>query len=158
MNYWSIYDYSLTIWGSLRSPLYCINHYTDIYGFIPPRKDSYIHYINNKIYLQVIDKNCIHDLKQDFEKTKNYWRKYVAKHNIINLPEAESEIRSKIEKIYKRTILLYPLLVNYETGGISAAAEVDENYSKSGRYSYCWPRDALHITKAMATLGMDKEV
>lgn len=98
------------------------------------------------------------DLKQDFEKTKNYWRKYVAKHNIINLPEAESEIRSKIEKIYKRTILLYPLLVNYETGGISAAAEVDENYSKSGRYSYCWPRDALHITKAMATLGMDKEV
>ena len=27
----------------------------------------YIHYINNKIYLQVIDKNCIDNLKQDFD-------------------------------------------------------------------------------------------
>ena len=27
----------------------------------------YIHYINNKIYLQVMNKNCIDDLKQDFD-------------------------------------------------------------------------------------------
>ena len=74
------------------------------------------------------------------------------------MPEIKNEKQKQIEKIYKRTILLYPLLINYETGGISAAAEVDESYSKSGRYSYCWPRDAIHITRAMNILGMDREV
>ena len=54
--------------------------------------------------------------------------------------------------------MLFPLLYNNETGGISAAAEVDENYTKCGRYSYCWPRDAIFITKAMYKLGMEKEV
>ncbi len=98
------------------------------------------------------------DFKQDLLKTKNYWKKYVANHNKIIFPENKSELKDKIEKIYKRTILLYPLLINYETGGISAAVEIDEDYSKSGRYSYCWPRDALQINKAMEIIGMDKEI
>ena len=62
-----------------------------------------------------------------------------------------------MDKIYKRTILLYPLLSNEKTGGISAAIEVDEDRNFCGRYSYCWPRDAVFITKAMDILKMDKE-
>ena len=46
---------------------------------------------------------------------------------------------------------------NEETGGIAAAIEVDEKREKSGRYSYCWPRDAVFITKAFDELYMYKE-
>lgn len=49
------------------------------------------------------------------------------------------------------------MLINQETGGISAAVEVDENMTKCGRYSYCWPRDAVFITKALDSLKMLKE-
>lgn len=74
------------------------------------------------------------------------------------MPEPINEKEKKIKKIYERSILLFPLLYNNETGGIAAAAEVDEIRSKCGGYSYCWPRDAVFITKAMYRLGMDKEV
>ena len=56
-----------------------------------------------------------------------------------------------------RTILLFPLLLNEETGGVSATIEVDENRERSGRYSYCWTRDAVFITKAFDELNMKKE-
>ena len=33
--------------------------------------------------------------------------------------------------------------------------EVDEQRQKSGRYAYCWPRDAVYITKALDILKME---
>ena len=98
------------------------------------------------------------DIDEALEDTKKYWKSYIKKHNKLNLIEPINEKENKIKKIYERSILLFPLLYNNETGGISAAAEVDEEYSKCGRYSYCWPRDAIFIAKAMYKLGMDKEV
>lgn len=97
------------------------------------------------------------DYKKELEKTKRYWRKYVKDHDTIKLINSNSEYMNKIKKIYKRTILLYPLLTNYLTGGISAAVEIDENRTKCGRYSYCWPRDAIYITNALDILNMQKE-
>ncbi len=98
------------------------------------------------------------DVSKQIEDTKKYWKNYVKKHSVIDLVDPINEKERKIKKIYERSILLFPLLYNNETGGISAAAEVDEGYSKCGRYSYCWPRDAVFITKGMYKLGMDKEV
>ena len=43
------------------------------------------------------------------------------------------------------------------TGGIIAAVEVDEERDKCGRYAYCWPRDAVFITKAYDIIGMEEE-
>lgn len=63
----------------------------------------------------------------------------------------------KIYEIYKRSILLFPLLTNQETGGVIASPEIDEERTRCGRYAYCWPRDAVFITKAMDILNMDKE-
>jgi len=65
--------------------------------------------------------------------------------------------KEKIYDIYKRSILLFPLLTNSETGGIIASAEVDENFTQCGRYAYCWTRDAIFITTAMDLLKMEKE-
>ena len=97
------------------------------------------------------------DYKKELDKTKKYWEKYVKEHDTIKLINSNTEYMKKIEKIYKRTILLYPLLTNHLTGGISAAIEIDEDRTKCGRYSYCWPRDGIFITNALDILGMEKE-
>ena len=36
--------------------------------------------------------------------------------------------------------------------------EIDENKTKCGRYAYCWPRDAVFITRSMEILNMNEEV
>ena len=97
------------------------------------------------------------DLKNEYTKTKNYWRKYVKAHDGLNLKEPQNSYEEKIQDIYYRSILLLPLLTNEETGGILAAAEIDENFTKCGRYAYCWPRDAAYITRAMDILKMEDE-
>ena len=97
------------------------------------------------------------DLQTEYTKTKNYWRKYLKAHDGLKLAEPKNSYEEKIAEIYYRTILLFPLLYNEETGGIIAAPEIDEDRTKCGRYAYCWPRDAAYITKAMDILNMQKE-
>ena len=40
---------------------------------------------------------------------------------------------------------------------MSAGIEIDEYKTKCGRYSYCWPRDAVFITKCQDIIGMEEE-
>lgn len=98
------------------------------------------------------------DFNTEYVKTKNYWRKYVKSHDGLKLKEPKNSYEEKIADIYYRSILLFPLLTNAETGGIIASAEIDEDFTKCGRYAYTWPRDAVFITKAMDVLGMKKDV
>jgi len=95
------------------------------------------------------------DAKKEFDSTKRYWHKYLKDHSTLDLEKFAST--PSVKKIFDRTILLFPLLVNSKTGGISAGIEIDEEKTKCGRYSYCWPRDAIFITNAMDTLNMTKE-
>lgn len=104
-----------------------------------------------------IDRITKIDLNKEYIQTKSYWRKYVKLHNGLNLKEPENSYEERIFEIYKRSILLFPLLTNEETGGIIASPEIDENFSKCGRYAYCWPRDAVFMTKAMDIVKMEKE-
>lgn len=124
--------------------------------------ELYIYIDDNKSGLYGIDKTIERIRKIDFkteqENTKKYWQKYLKSHDGLNLNLTDNLRNKKIEEIYNRTILLYPLLTNGETGGISAAVEVDEKLTKCGRYTYCWPRDAVFITNAMDILNMKKEV
>jgi len=121
----------------------------------------YIHRNSEKENIDNTKKEIIDIQKIDFEKeyqyAKTYWKKYLKMHSTINLIEVRNEYERKIENIYKRSILLFPLLTNVNTGGIIAAMEVDEELKHCGRYSYCWPRDAVFITKAMDILKMQKE-
>ena len=97
------------------------------------------------------------DFEKEYLETKTYWRKYIKKHNGLKLKEPQNSYEEKIYEIYRRSILLFPLLTNSETGGIIASPEIDENFTKCGRYDYCWPRDAVFVTKAMDILKMGKE-
>jgi len=104
-----------------------------------------------------IDRITRLDVSKEYQNTKNYWVKYVKNHNTLNLKEGKNSYEDKIYEIYKRSILLFPLLSNPETGGIIAAPEIDEDFTRCGRYAYCWTRDAVFITKALDILNMDKE-
>ena len=97
------------------------------------------------------------DFEKEYINTKAYWRKYVKEHNGLKIKEPENSYDEKIYEIYKRSILLFPLLTNADTGAIIASPEIDENFTKCGRYAYCWPRDAVFMTKAMDILKMNKE-
>lgn len=96
------------------------------------------------------------DIIKEFEDTKKYWRKYVKDYDKLKIDN--SDLNEKVKRIYKRSILLFSLLTNSETGGISAGVEVDEDKTKCGRYSYCWTRDAVFVTRAMDILGMKEDV
>ena len=111
------------------------------------------------------------DTNKALEKAKKYWRKYVKQHDGLKILEEGKQEKwkevlnshkqgefEKVKNIYTRTILLFPLLENHTTGGISAALEVDEEKDKSGRYSYCWPRDAVFTAKASDILKMYEDI
>lgn len=135
-------------------------------GILKPKEEKvleiyiYINDNNEKYKLDNIEEKIEQIRKIDYEKelvhTKKYWNKYVKDHTTLELKENTKQDK-KVKKIYNRTILLYPLLTNDTTGGISASVEIDENLTQCGRYSYCWPRDAVFITKALDILGMEKE-
>ena len=97
------------------------------------------------------------DVKKEINEVEDFWRDYVDKHCAVKLKDSEGDFNSKVMEIYNRTILLYPLLINYSTGGIAAALEADENREHSGGYRYCWPRDAIFITRAFDLLKMESE-
>jgi len=114
------------------------------------------------------------DVQKELIKTEKYWKNYVKEHDGLEIltkeekwqklitgkeiiDETSYEKYLQMKKIYVRSILLFPLLLNKETGGISAALEVDEEKDKSGRYSYCWPRDAVFTAKALNILNMHEE-
>lgn len=70
------------------------------------------------------------DLHSEYTKTKNYWRKYVKDHDGLAMKEPTNSYEEKLQDIYYRSILLFPLLTNYETGGIIASPEVDEDFTR----------------------------
>ncbi len=123
------------------------------------------------------------DVVKEEKDVEKYWNNYVKEHDGLKIlsqkeewkkklvgnnedisekvekenDEIISEKYEKIKQSYVRSILLFPLLSNRETGGISAAIEIDEERSKCGRYSYCWPRDAVFVTKALDLLNMTEQ-
>ncbi len=119
-----------------------------LYVYINDNKEKSINKIETEI--NKIKKINEQDIK---EENKKYWKNFVKNHDKLGINK--SDINEKIKKIFNRSVLLFDLLTNDETGGISAGFEVDEGKTKCGRYSYCWPRDAVFITKALDIVKME---
>lgn len=135
--------------------------------YIGMSDDSAILYTDvNEITIYIALENNLKDLlelvewckKQQetllYNSTKNYWTSYLKKFENNLLLKNVSKIKEK--EIIERTILMYALVTNSETGAVLASPDVDENFEKCGRYGYCWPRDALFINKALNVLGLKK--
>ena len=105
------------------------------------------------------------NVKKELKEVEKYWDGYVKDHDGLKIFSKQNlwqkvlkysnEQFKRLIEIYTRSILLFPLLVNQETGGIVAALEVDEEKDNCGRYSYCWPRDGVFINKALNILGIN---
>ena len=124
--------------------------------------DIYMYLLDNgQVTKEEMWKNIENIRKQDVAgeqiSVQKYWKKYVKDHINIELKEENSEYNQKFNQVYKRSILLFPLLTNKTTGGVAAAVEVDEDRTQCGRYGYCWPRDAVFITRAFDKVKMQKE-
>ena len=80
--------------------------------------------------------------------TVKYWHGFLAGARQIStgIPE--------VDRLYKRSMLVFALMTNKRTGALLAAPEVDEQFTRCGRYAYCWGRDAAFITTALDRCGL----
>lgn len=91
-------------------------------------------------------KNSNH--KMEFLNTQKYWQIFLEKSKGVNTGN------DNIDKLYKRSLLVFKLMSDEKTGGLLAAPEIDEEFTKCGRYAYCWGRDAAFITGALDKCGL----
>lgn len=85
------------------------------------------------------------------EDTAQYWTQLVQNAKRFNIDNIE------MLKLYKRSILMLKLIQDKQTGGILASAEIDEDFSRCGRYGYCWCRDAVYIAAALDECGLNDD-
>jgi glucoamylase len=85
---------------------------------------------------------------KDMDDAADFWRRYIDNARQINTGHPE------VDRLYKRSLLVFALMTNKRTGALLAAPEVDEQFTRCGRYAYCWGRDAAFITTALDKCGL----
>ncbi len=91
------------------------------------------------------------DPPSDLKATESYWTNYVKSARQIITGKTE------IDELYRRSLLVFALMRNKRTGALLAAPEIDESFTRCGRYAYCWGRDAAFITGALDKCGLSDE-
>lgn len=92
------------------------------------------------------------NVKEEYENTRQYWLNFLK--NARGLTTGDKNV----DELYKRSLLVFKLMSDEETGGLLASAEIDEGFTRCGRYAYCWGRDAAFITGALDAAGLTEEV
>src|SRR5579863_942352 len=57
------------------------------------------------------------------------------------------------ERLHQSSLMVLRLLTDRETGGMIAAPECDPDFTSSGGYGMCWPRDGAFISHALDLVG-----
>ncbi len=125
-------------------------------SFLPGEKKTFNLYLSAAHTLKDV-KNAAKKSKQldsdiELKKTIDYWHAFLKKSVVINTG------RSDLDDLYRRSLLVFKLMSDKKTGGLLAAPEIDEEFTKCGRYAYCWGRDAAFITEAMDKSGLHESV
>lgn len=81
-------------------------------------------------------------------ETTAYWHEFLAAAAPCPVEDPE------ISELYDRSLLMFKLMADEQTGSIIAAPEFDENFVRCGGYSFCWGRDAAFITTALDRAGL----
>lgn len=82
-----------------------------------------------------------------YNDTISYWHNYLKKGRQVNTGIID------IDNLYRRSLLTFKLLSDENYGGIVAAPEFDEKFSRCGGYGFCWGRDAAYIVIAIDKAG-----
>lgn len=83
------------------------------------------------------------------ELTRKYWHEFLKGCRLV---ESGDE---KADRLYRRSLLVFGLMSDRNTGGLLASPEIDEGFTQCGRYAYCWGRDAAFITHALDEAGLN---
>ncbi|PYG87984.1 oligosaccharide amylase [Ruminiclostridium sufflavum DSM 19573] len=83
-------------------------------------------------------------------QTEQYWKDFLNKANQIKSGN------DRLDSLYRRSLLVFRLMYDKKSGGLLAAPEVDEYFTRCGRYAYCWGRDAAFITGALDIAGLNE--
>ena len=98
-------------------------------------------------------KKLVHETKNSdvlelYKGTQEYWKNFLTSARQIKTGKRE------VDDLYKRSLLVFKLMADEKTGGLLAAPEIDEEFTRCGRYAYCWGRDAAFITGALDKAGL----
>ncbi|GBF34068.1 glucoamylase [Desulfocucumis palustris] len=91
------------------------------------------------------------DYSSHYDETKSYWNGWLASSPRVAGPETQPFA------LYNRSLLAIKLMSDKENGGSLAAPEFDSNYTASGGYGYCWPRDGMFVAAALDEAGFHHE-
>ncbi|PTX65004.1 oligosaccharide amylase [Melghirimyces profundicolus] len=81
------------------------------------------------------------------ESTLAWWKEYLARAKPVTTGD------ESIDRLYRRSLIIFKLMSDEEHGSLIAAPELDEDFSYCGGYAYCWGRDAAYITTAIDRAG-----
>ncbi len=87
----------------------------------------------------------------EYLKTHGYWIE------VLKMARSKVTENEEANELYRRSVLLFKLMSD-KSGGLLASPEIDEEFTKCGRYAYCWARDAAFITGALDVCGLKEEV
>ncbi len=125
-------------------------------AFLPGEKKTFNLYLCAAHTLKDIKKAAkktkLMDSDMELKKTIEYWHGFLKNSVAINTG------RSDLDDLYRRSLLVFKLMSDKKTGGLLAAPEIDEEFTRCGRYAYCWGRDAAFITEAMDKSGLHEAV
>jgi oligosaccharide amylase len=101
------------------------------------------------------------------QETRTYWTAWLSRAKPLQVPPADRATRTPylpglpaaeapaadVVSLYRRSLLVFKLMSDEETGAVIAAPEFDPGFTACGGYAYCWGRDAAYITTAMDLAG-----
>ena len=99
---------------------------------------------NEREVLRLFDENRRARMQELTERTEDYWREWVSRFrgDLGN---------GKINRTFRRSLLLLKLLIDKNHGGIVAAPCMEPEYR------FCWPRDATYVAYAFDRCGFTEE-
>lgn len=87
------------------------------------------------------------DYSAHYRETAGYWAEFLKQGRQIQTS------RPEVDRLYRRSLLVFKLMSDSQHGGLVAAPEFDSSFTNCGGYSYCWGRDAAYITTAIDAAG-----
>ncbi len=144
MFLYGVEDYSLAPEGAM---IY------ELGNFKPNEIKKFNLYISFGDTLNSTRQVCLNIKNVPYDKLLNSTKKYW--HSFLKTAKSVKTGYFDIDTMYKRSLLVLRLMSD-ENGGIIATPEFDEESHKSGKYGFCWPRDAAFITTALDRVGLIK--
>ena len=77
------------------------------------------------------------------------------RHDRERVGAALASTADRLEPVYRRSLLVFDLVSDRDTGGVIAAPEMDPHFVESGGYGFVWPRDLAFTILGFLACGRE---